>query len=360
MAISMQPYALDADGTAVSRGSSVSEVERRKVTPVTWWAALGAGVLVFEVVVLTHWVTSSLFTRVPTGVTDPPFFMKAAIVAFEVTCIPAMLVCIYLLVVRPWRRNGRLSTDGALTIAFATLWFADPLSAYSGPWFTYNSWAVNFGSWVNSIPGALAPAKPGKMIVEPLLIIPGVYVWVFVLTMFLGAWVIRKAQARWPRMGTAGLCAICVGVLWAFDVVFEGIVFMPLGIWEYPGGHLSLFPNTYHKFPLLEMFTAGTLFAAVACVRFFRDDRGETIAERGLSALKVSPRRKDGLRALAMIGVVHLMMFVCYNLPNTWSATHSAPWPADLQNRSYLNDGICGVGTTSPCPAPARSIPNRG
>jgi hypothetical protein len=333
--------------------------QRRQFKPVKWWAALGTLVLAFEVVVLARWVTSPLFHRVPTGMDQPPLFMKVAIVAFEVSCIPAAIACLYLLVVRPWRKTGRLTTDGALTLAFATLWFQDPLSAYSGPWFTYNSWAINFGSWVNSIPGALAPAKPGKMILEPILIIPGVYVWVFVLTMFFGSWVMRRAQARWPKMGSVGLTVACFAVMWAFDIVFEGLVFMPLGIWEYPGGHWDLFAGTYHQFPLTEVLTVGTLFAVVACVRFFRNDRGETIAERGLDQVKASPRRKDWLRVLAMIGVVHLALFVCYNLPNTWSATHSTPWPADLQHRSYLNDGICGVGTTNPCPGPAYSIPRQ-
>lgn len=321
--------------------------------PVKWWAGLGAVMLVVIVVVLARWITSPLFQTVPVGPTEVPTFMKVAIMFFQIVSLPAALGCLYFLAYRPWRRTGRLTVDGALTIGFATLWFQDPLSAYSGHWCTYNSWALNFGSWVNSIPFATGKAAPGAMMVEPILIVPGCYVWIFVITMFLGAWVMRTARKRWPHLSGVKLGIICFAAMWTFDIVLEGIIFMPLGIWEYPGGHFSIFPDTYHKFPLTEMMTAGSMFAAVSVVRYFKNDRGETLADRGLESLKVSDRRKNILRALAMIGLVHAVMFVTYNLPNSWTASRSAEWPADLQQRSYLTNGICGEGTDQACPGPA-------
>lgn len=346
------PVDIRSTPPGTSPSGSLGDVQQRTAVPVKWWAALGALTVAFMIVTLTRWVTGPFFERVPVGPSDPPLFMKIAMIFFQVTCIPAALACLYFFVVRPWRRTGHLTTDGALTIAFATLWFQDPLSSYSGHWFTYNTWMVNFGSWTNSIPYAIAKAEPGKMVVEPLLVIPGIYVWVFVLTMFVGTWIMRKAHARWPRLGKPGLIGVCILAMWVFDVVFEGIIFMPLGIWEYPGGHFSIFPDTYHKFPLTEMVTAGTLFAAVACIRYFRNDRGETLAERGIEQLRYSTGRKNAVRAFAMIGIVHAAMFVTYNLPNTWTATRSTEWPADLQSRSYLTDMICGEGTDQMCPGP--------
>jgi Spirocyclase AveC-like len=326
----------------------------RTAAPVKWWAAAGALYVVIEVVVLTRWVTGPLFKTVPVGPTPVPTFMKIAIMFFQVTCLPAALLCLYFLAVRPWRRDGKLSVDGALTIAFATLPFQDCLSSYSGHWLTYNSWAVNFGSWVNSVPFATAKAAPGAMLVEPILIIPaGVYVWVFVLAMLLGAWVMRSARNRWPHLSAVKLGAICVAAMWVLDIILEGVIFMPLGVWEYPGGHFNIFPNTYHKFPLTEMITAGSVFAAVAILRFFKNDRGETLADRGVESLKVSDRRKSVLRALALIGAVNVMFFVLYNVLNTWTATRSAEWPTDLQKRSYLTDFVCGHGTDQMCPGPA-------
>ncbi|ORW99877.1 hypothetical protein AWC29_26300 [Mycobacterium triplex] len=318
-----------------------------------WWAALGAVYLVFMVAVLTNWVLGPLFKTVPVGPTPVPTFMKVAVVFFEVISIPAILACFYFMVVKPLRRDGKLSVDGALTIAFATVWFQDPLSAYSGTWFTYNAWALNYGSWVNSVPFATGKAAPGAMLVEPILIVPGAYVYCFVVAMFAGSWVMRTARKRWPSLSAVNLGVICVIAMFAFDIVLEGVMFMPLGIWEYPGGHFNIFPNTYHKFPLTEMLTAGSAFASVAILRFFKNDRGETLADRGLESLKVSDRRKSLLRALAMIGFVNMLFFGLYNVANTWTATRMADWPADLQKRSYLTNGLCGEGTDQMCPGPA-------
>ena len=159
----------------------------------------------FIAFVLIRWVTGPFFEEVPSGPSDPPTYMKAALIAFQALCIPAALFCIYWFVVRPWRRDRAVGVDGILVIAFATLWFQDPLSSWGGHWFTYNAWALNFGSWAASMPGWLSFAEPGQMVLEPILIIPGVYVWVFVLTMFLGTAVMRKTKERWPRMGKMGL-----------------------------------------------------------------------------------------------------------------------------------------------------------
>ena len=344
---------LDLSQATVRPATQSDAAEPRRIVAVKWWATLGVLILAFIAYVLIAWVSGPFFETVPVGPSPVPTFMKVAIMFFQVTSIPGALACIYFFVIKPFRRDGKLSVDGAFVIAFCTLWFQDCLSAYSGHWFTYNAWAVNFGSWVNSIPFATAKAAPGAMVLEPILIVPGCYVWIFTIVMFTGAWVMRTARKRWPNLSSVQLAAICFLAMFVFDVILEGIIFMPLGIWEYPGGHFSIFPNTYHKFPLTEMFTAGGMFAAVAVLRFFKNDRGETLADRGLELLKVSDRRKSMLRALAMIGAVHAIMLVFYNIPNTWTATRSAEWPADLQKRSYLTDFICGDGTDQMCPGPA-------
>ena len=324
----------------------------RRIVPVKWWAALGALIVAFIGFVLIRWVTGPFFEQVDPGPSQLPGYMKASLIAFQALCIPAALFCIYWFVVRPWRRERRIGVDGVLVLAFATLWFQDPLSAYGGHWFTYNSWALNFGSWVNSVPTWMSFGEPGRMLVEPVLIIPGVYVWVFVLTMMLGTWVMRTAKRRWPAMGKLGLVGICFAVMCAFDIVFEGLIFLPLGAWEYPGGHVALFPSTYHKFPLNEMLTVSALFTAVACLRYFVNDRGEMVVERGIERVKGGERKKIALRVLAAIAAVHVALFVIYNIPNTVIGMHSTEWPADLQERSYLTDYLCGDETDRACPGP--------
>jgi hypothetical protein len=340
-------------GTGAPAPMSTSVAEPRRIVPVKWWATLGALILAFIAYVLIHWVTGPYFERVPTGPTDPPTYMKVAIVIFQAVSIPVAIGLIYWFAVRPLIRERRLPLDGMLVLAFFTLWFQDPLSAYGGHWFTYNSWAINWGSWVHSVPGWLSNGKPGAMLVEPILIIPGVYVYVFVITMFLGAWVMRRAKARWPRIGNVALIGLCFASMVAFDIVLEGVIFMPLGIWEYPGGRgVAIFSGTYHAFPVNEIVTVSLTFTAVACLRYFRNDRGQTLVERGSEHLRMSAAKQTVVRALAVLAGVHVALFVTYTIPNTWIGMHSKEWQQDLLERSYFTDGLCGAGTDRACPGP--------
>jgi hypothetical protein len=191
------------------------------------------------------------------------------------------------------------------------------------------------------------------MIAVPILLLPGAYVCIFMVGALLGSWVMRKARARWPQMGNLGLVACCFVAMIAFDVVFEGLIFLPLGAWAYPGGHLAIFPGTFHKYPLNEALTTGALFTGLACIRYFTNDRGQTIVERGIDRVKASNGRKLVLRALATIAAAHLTIIAFYNIPNFWIGLHSTTWPADLQKRSYLTDYLCGDGTGRACPGPA-------
>lgn len=327
--------------------------EARRIVAVKWWATLGTVIVAFIAYVLFHWASGPFFERVPTGPMDPPAYMKVAMVVFQAVSIPIGLGLIYWFAVRPIIRDRRLSLDGMLVIAFSTLWFQDPLSAYGGHWFTYNSWAINYGSWVHSVPGWLSNGKPGAMLVEPILIMPGLYVYVFVITMFLGCAVMRRAKAKWPQIGTVGLIGLCFASMVAFDIILEGVIFMPLGIWEYPGGRgPSIFSGTYHAFPLNEVVTVSMTFTAVACLRYFRNDRGQTLVERGSEHLRMSGRNQAIVRALAVLAGVHVALFITYNVPNYWIGTHSKVWQQDLVERSYFTDGLCGAGTDRACPGP--------
>jgi Spirocyclase AveC-like len=320
---------------------------------VLWWAAFGAFWLTFMAVVLIRWVTGPYFERVPVGPTDPPMYMKIFLMTLQVTMIPAMLALLWWFVVRPWRRERKVTVDGALTLAFCTLFFQDPLSNYFGPWITYNSWSVNRGSWVNSIPGWMSFGAPGATVVEPPLTIIGLYVVIMTIAVRIGVATLRWASARWPRLGKVGLASICWLVMFAFDVVFEGVIFMPLGVWTYAGGHFNIFGDRYHAFPLHEAVLVGILLTAYSFLRFYLDDRGQTIVERGSERVKASPAGRGVLRALSIIGAVNMIFIVVYTTPHLFVGAHSRQWNDDIQKRSYFLDGICGGDTGRACPGPA-------
>jgi hypothetical protein len=92
--------------------------------------------------------------------------------------------------------------------------------------------------------------------------------------------------------------------------------------------------------------------AGLAALRFFKDDRGRTVVERGIDGLQVGEGRKTALRFLAVFGMCNVLVLLCYNVPNAIIGAHSTAWPRDLQERSYLTDRLCGPGTDRACPGP--------
>jgi hypothetical protein len=335
---------------AVSRPTV--EAAENKTPPIKMWAGLGAAILVFIAYVLISWVTGPYFEEVPSGPSDPPTWMQVELVLWQVLSIPAALYLLYRFVVKPWRRDRRVGVDGVLLIAFASLWFQDPLSSAGNHWFVYNTTMVQFGSWANDVPWFNAFGEPGAMTSEPILFTPAAYVYIMLVAAALGCLVMRKARERWPGMGTAKLVGLCFAAMCVFDIVLEGLIWLPLGVFEYPGGHWAIFPDSYHKYPLNETLTIGAVFTGIACLRFFRDDRGHTWAERGVEKLRMSPGKTLLLRGLAVTAVVHAIMFLGYNVPNTAIGLNSTEWPADLQKRSYFTNYLCGEGTDRACPGP--------
>jgi hypothetical protein len=330
----------------------VTAVEPPKTKPVVVLATLGALLLAFEAWIIFRWVSGPFFERVPSGPNQPPTWMKVELTLWQTLSIPAGLGLIYWFIVRPWRRQGRVGVDGILVFAFCSVVFQDPLSSYGGHWFAYNTWMWNRGSWVNSVPGWNSYGAPGAMLSEPVLFTWAAYIYIFVITMVIGSAFMRMMRRRFPRIGNVSLIASCYALMILFDIVLEGIIWMPLGIFHYGGGHWSLFPNHYFKWPLHEGLSIGLVFTGVACLRFFVNDRGQSSVEGGIDQIPGSTGKKFVIRALAMTFVVQTMMFIGYNVTNYFVGTHPAEWPKSVQEKSYFTSGLCGQGTDRACPGP--------
>ena len=115
---------------------------------------------------------------------------------------------------------------------------------------------------------------------------------------------------------------------------------------------MSFNAGTYYQWPIYEGLMWGGVQTALCCLRFFTDDRGRTIVERGLDHVRGGFVRQQFIRFLAIFAAVSACFFVFYNVPAQWIGMHSDPWPEDHLKRSYFNGGICGDGTDMPCPDP--------
>lgn len=330
--------------------------QRKKVKPVKWFAWLGAGILSVEAYTIISWVLSGNMTRTPNGPDKVPTFMAVAAHVQEVLFPAIALFLFYRFCYKPWRRERRITFDGLFIIVISFMYWQDPLVNYLSPFATYNSvfW-VQFGSWAGNVPGWISPN--GNKFVEPWLFAGFAYpAWVFGGAV-VGGFVMRWARAKWPTMGTVGTLLVCFGFLAAFDIVCE-VTWLYLGSYAYNGSirSMSIMANTYHQAPIYEFILWPILWTAITAIRFFKDDKGFSVVEKGTDQLKVGQKGKTFVRFLALTGGVQGWMLFFYCFPFAWINAHNDPWPADFNNRSYLRNELCGAGTTYHCPGPGIPI----
>ena len=333
---------------AAARPESPAVRERQSVE---WWAWIGIAWLAFWAYVLIRWVTGPYFKTVPTGPVQPPEWMRALFTVWQAAALPMVATGLFLLVVRPWRRNRDVPLDGLLFIAFLFMSLQDAGSDFFGYWYTTNSHLLNMGSYYQDIPGWLAFARPGHAVVWAPLFHMIEYPFGMFVPVLGGCALMRWWKRRWNLPGVA-LVAMVYPVMMIWDLIIEGS-FTNLGFYVMQGGRSSFFPDSYSKFPLLEPVFIATLLTPVVALRFFRNDRGETLVERGVNRLAVSDGRKVLLRALALIGFIQVNYLLMYNIPvATYMGAKPGVWPQQVQALPYLTDGLCGATTDRLCPGP--------
>lgn len=325
---------------------------KSKTRPITYWAVFGGLTLAFILFIWGKWVTGPYFKSVPYGPDIPPTWMRVVLRGWEFGGLAALALLLYWVLVRPWRRERRVAFDGLMVLTFFFMWFWDPISSITGHWFAYNSYLYNMGSWVNDFPGWRSFGAPGHMLPEPILWVPATYMTVFYAGCVFACWGMRKMQTRWPSWGPGRTLIGCFVLMLFFDLLFEGLVWMPLGFYHAGGyGGPALWPDSYHKFPLGETIVASFLWTGWSALRYFKNDRGETLVERGVTELRISTTKKTVLRMLALIGSMSLVFNVTYNIPMAlFVSDHMSPWPKSIQERSYFTDHLCGAQTDRACP----------
>jgi HAMP domain-containing protein len=331
----------------------VQQAARTK--PIVLWAAVGALLLAFELFVLAKWVTGPNLVSTKPGPDKISDATKVFYVVLQVAVTAATLICLWIWVIRPWRREGRLTTDGMLAISGGMLFFWDMCMNYTSVSLLYNSHLVNLGAWANgSWPGWTSPN--GNLLPEPLFVsIPGYTCLVFAQVVLI-LFVLRKVKARRPNMGMLGTIGVIVVGLTIIDTIIEGLI-LRSGVYAYPGGisAITLFAGHTYQVPMSETFLFGGLgLGALAALSYFRDDKGQTIVERGIDRLRVGPRQKQWVKFLAIFGAVHLAFVVLYMVPQQWFATHADSYPKGY--KSYMINGMCEYPSSTAAVKQSRGI----
>jgi Spirocyclase AveC-like len=329
----------------------------RQRRPVLVWALVGAAFIVFEAVVLARWVFGPNFKATPPGRDEVSSGQQALYIALQIAVPIAAVVCVYFWVIRPWWRERRLTTDGMLAISGAMIFFWDMSMNYTSVSLLYNSHLVNRGAWANgSWPTWISPHA--NNLPEPLFVcIPGYTALVFSQVVFI-LWLLRKAKARWPGMGVLGIIATIFVGLTIVDTIIETLL-LRSGVYAYPGSirAITLFAGHTYQLPLSEtVLFGGVGLGAIAVLSYFRDDRGNTLVERGIDTLKISTKGRQLVRFCAIFGAVHASFLVLYMAPQQWFAVQSDPFPTGY--KSFMINDMCASGSDgNTCPGPGVPMP---
>lgn len=332
---------------------TVAQANTRTVA-VQIWAFFGAALLLLVAYLFSRWITGPYFEPVPTGVSEPPMYMKIFLSANAAVLTAGLPFAIWYFWIKPWREERRITLDGMLMLALNLLVFIDPMLNYTNNWCLYNSWLWNMGAWTPYVPGWLSPDAPGAMVSEPLINNFVGYGYGNLLTIMLGCWFMGKVKQRWPSISPLRLIGCMFAYAYIFDFVMEGLFLLPFGLYTYPGAIQSLSMNagTYYQYPLYEGLMWGGVMTAICSLRYFTDSHGRTIVERGLENVRGGFVKQQLTRFLAINAAVSGAFIVGYMVPAQWLGTHADPWPEDIQKRSYFMSGICGDGTDRACPHP--------
>ena len=320
---------------------------------IVWWGAAGAVAVAVQVFVFATWFLAGEAKTTPTGADPVPAATKAWAIGIQTISI-LLFVGTAVYVVRQCRRHRALTFDAILVVAWCLSWWQDPILNYLRPVFFYNAYLLNLGSWTSRIPGWQSP--DGHLLAEPLFA-ASIYGWMLLTSMLTCAGM-RWAKRHWPGIRVPGLVLSALATMIVFDFVLE-VFFVRTRLYSYAATvhDLSIWGDKPYHFPIYESLLWGSVWASVGMLRYFRDDKGRSVVEKGVDSLPGSTRKKNVLRVLAVTGFINVVFVVLYNIPIQFFNLHVDTMPA---HPTYLRSGLCGDGTAYPCPGPDVPIYLRG
>jgi hypothetical protein len=160
-------------------------------------------------------------------------------------------------------------------------------------------------------------------------------------------------------MSTFQLILLAVGLGLYLDFVAE-LLWLATGSYHYGGvPGPKIFSGHYYQFPLIENLLWGIAWGSYALLRYFKNDKGESICERGIEEVRLGRKGKAWVRQLAIFGGASSIL-LAFNLAYVFPAIHGDRWPDDILRRSYFTQGLCGEGTERYCSDPDVPIWKRG
>ncbi|MGQ0700739.1 MAG: spirocyclase AveC family protein [Panacagrimonas sp.] len=324
--------------------------------PVYLFAAWGVISLCIGLFAMGSWLGSADFKPSPMGPDPLPNSVWWTLRITEVVALSCAVWLLWKFMIKPWRQTGKLGWDGMFMISGFLLWWTDPIDNYFNFTFMYNTGFFNMGSWTRFIPGWEAPNQ--HLFPEPLFFVGGLYIWWFIAPVAIGCWAMRKLQEARPDYSMMTRLGIMFGAFMVFDFIAEGI-FQYLEIFKYVGTYapLTVFAGTEHQYPLYNSVIMAMFFMGMTSLRYFRDDKGNSWAEKGIDQVQLPAAGKSVLRQFAIMGFLSANIMIMYYTPYLLFSMKVDSFP---QYPSYLTADICGERSAYACPGREVPIPKRG
>lgn len=323
------------------------------------WIAVGALWFALFVYTMAAWVLGPNFKPNTVGHSQAPADYVLFIRSMELVGLLLTAWTFQFFLITPLWRERRLTFNGLFFLACGTLVLQEPWMNWIQPQMLYNDLFYNFGCWLGSIPGVVNPSA-GR-IPLPIAFAGLGYFYIVAGPSYLGSRYMSRIKARDPEISTLKLVAKCFLAFSVFDLALETFI-VRTGLFIYPSTvpWLTLFPGKVYQFPVYEIASWAGTYTVLACVHFFRNEKGETLADRNFDMLNISAPFKKFARWLAIMGMCQVGMLATYNLPYQFWTFQGGAFTVTPQQYPWFTAGLCGAGTAYACPGPGVPVARQG
>ena len=295
---------------------------RSAVGSVSLWALLGVAWIVFIGQAWWRWLGSATQFG-PAPILGPDTFSGSALVilrVIEVVSLAIAAATIWTFLVRPWRREGRLTLDGMIVIGSLLASGIDPLINYFHYTFAWNAHAWNAGSWLAFFPLHQGPTRYA----EGLAWFVPQYLYLGIGLAAIECRIILLLRRRYPGLANIRSFGMAFVAILALDIVLEQL-FVRTQVYAFPRtwSTFTLFAGSPFQFPVYESIFVAVYAAGFTYLRMSAHDSpdGTPWLLRGIE--RWSPRLRAPVKLLAVIGFCAAWAALSYFLPWSWMSVNA-------------------------------------
>jgi cbb3-type cytochrome oxidase subunit 3 len=314
------------------------------------WIALGVFWMAVFFYCLFAWVLGPDFRPVTFGRDQASAAYVTFLKSLEMGMLALTLWLIWRFVIRPVVRTGRFSFDGLYYLACFTLVVQEPWHSWIRPQLLYNDIFFNMGSWMGTLP----VSNPTAYLTPVPLAFAGLgYFWIYGGPAHVGSLLMARAKRRNPSLSAIRMIICTFLGFCVFDFFLESFI-LRTGMFVYPSTipQLTLFAGETYQYPLYEMIAWAGSYTCAACLHHFRNEIGESIADRGVATFVRAGWKRTLASWLAMVGYLQIGLLLTFNVPYMFYALHGGPFTVTEKEQPWLTAGICGPSTAFDCPSP--------